>query len=59
MKGPIILHKNYNGYYLDTVGTFYALCESATDDVVVLSNSLDVDKCVVDSELKGDVVCLH
>lgn len=42
MNSSIILHKNYNGYYLDTVGTFYALCESATDDVVVLTNSLDV-----------------
>lgn len=51
MNNPIILHKNYNGYYLDTVGTFYALCESATDDVVVLTNSLDVAYCIIFNEV--------
>lgn len=39
----VILHKNYNGYYFDTVGNFYIMCESSTDDIVMITNSLDLN----------------
>lgn len=40
----IILHVNYNGYYFTKAGNFYLFCESATDNIIMLSNSLDF-KC--------------
>lgn len=39
----ITLHKNYNGYYFDELSDFYILCEIATDEIILITNSLDLN----------------